>query len=86
MRAPSIEDAAMRVAVEQAGGNWSRIENDLIEHQLWIAGQLDRNRLQAFTLGLEGTPGYLIGPFLVEGAMSEREFLRAFSQARDKAN
>jgi protein-disulfide isomerase len=84
MRAPRLDNAAMRDAVEQAGGNWEQIKRVLAEHRPWIAGQLESNRVQAFTLGLEGTPGYLVGPFLVEGAMSEEEFLRAFSQARDK--
>jgi protein-disulfide isomerase len=84
MRAPRIDEAALQDAVEQAGGSWERIERDLVEYQPWIAGQLEQNRLQAFTLGLEGTPGYLVGPFLIKGAISEREFLRAFSQARGR--
>ena len=84
MRAPRLDDAAMRDAVEQAGGSWEQIERVLAKHRPWILGQLERNRVQAFTLGLEGTPGYLVGPFLIKGAMSEGEFLRAFSQARDK--
>ena len=84
MRASRIDDAAMRQAVEQAGGNWDYVERVLVEQHPRIAEQLEMNGLQAFTLGLEGTPGYLVGPFLIEGAVSEREFLRAFSQARDK--
>ena len=84
MRAPRTDDAATRDAVEEAGGSWKQIERDLVEYQPEIAGQLEKYRLHAFTLGLKGTPGYLVGPFLVEGAMSERDFLRAFLQARAK--
>lgn len=84
MRAPRIDDAATRDAVEEAGGSWKQIERDLVEYQPEIAGQLEKYRLHAFTLGLKGTPGYLVGPFLVEGAMSERDFLRVFLQARAK--
>lgn len=79
-----VEEESMRHAVEQAGGSWQQLEADLVQHRPMIARQLDKNRLQAFTLGLEGTPAYLIGHVLVEGALSEREFLRAFAQARAK--
>ena len=81
MRMP-VDEESMRRAVEQAGGSWQQVETDLVRHRAMIARQLERHRLQAFTLGLEGTPAYLIGPFLIEGALSEREFLRAFAQAR----
>ena len=49
-----------------------------------IARQLARNAQDAFALGLQGTPGYLVGPFIVEGALSEAEFLRVIDQARAK--
>ena len=62
MRAPRIDDAATRDAVEEAGGSWKQIERDLVEYQPEIAGQLEKYRLHAFTLGLKGTPGYLVGP------------------------
>jgi protein-disulfide isomerase len=83
MRMP-VDDDSMRRAVEQAGGSWQQVEADLVRHRAKIVRQLERHRLQAFSLGLEGTPSYLIGHVLVEGALSEREFLRAFAQARDK--
>lgn len=79
-----LDDPTLRDAVEASGGNWQQIEADLAHHRSSIADQLDRNGLEAFSLGLEGTPGYLIGPFLVKGALGEREFLRAFAQARAK--
>jgi protein-disulfide isomerase len=45
----------------------------------------DWRQLEAdLALHLEGTPGYLIGPFVIRGALSEREFIRAFAQARAK--
>jgi protein-disulfide isomerase len=82
MTSASLDDAALRAAVEQAGGNWAQVEADLLTHGAEISGQLAQNGSDAFALGLEGTPGYLVGPLLVEGALTEREFLRAFDQAR----
>jgi len=85
MRSPSLDDPALRDVVEQAGGNWRQLEADLLTHGLEISDQLAVSRRDAFALGLRGTPGYLIGPLLVEGALTEREFLRAFDQARSKS-
>lgn len=82
MRSQRFDDAALRNAVEQAGGSWQQVQSDLVRHGPWIAKQLARSSRDAFALGLKGTPGYLIGPILVEGALSEQEFLRAFAQAR----
>ena len=82
MRSPRFDDAALRDAVETAGGNWQQLQVDLIAHEEAIGNQLLANSRDAFALGLEGTPGYLIGPLLVQGALTEREFLRAFEQAR----
>ncbi|WP_126174210.1 DsbA family protein [Altericroceibacterium xinjiangense] len=82
MKSPSLDDTALRNAVEGAGGDWEQVEADLLTHGPAIANQLAANRLDAFALVLQGTPSYLIGPLLVEGALTEREFLRAFEQAR----
>jgi protein-disulfide isomerase len=82
MTSPSLDDRALRIAVEDVGGKWEQLEADLLTDELGIADQLARTSSDASALGLAGTPGYLIGPLLVEGALTEREFLRAFAQAR----
>jgi protein-disulfide isomerase len=82
MRAPALDEPTLRRVVEGAGGDWQRLEADLARYAAPVAGQLAANAAEAFGLGLAGTPGYLIGPFLVEGAVSEDEFRRAFAQAR----
>lgn len=76
-------DDDLRMAVQRSGGDWSRLLDDLARRQSEIVTQLAHNRRQAFELGLPGTPGYLIGPVLVRGAMTEGEFLRAFARARE---
>ena len=85
MKSMSMDDAALRDAVEEAGGNWEQLEADLLKHRRPIADQLAANSLDAFALGLRGTPGYLIGPLIVEGALTEREFLRVFQRARSES-
>lgn len=84
MRSRSLHDAALREAVENSGGDWRQLQADLAHHRASIADHLARNSHEALSLGLEGTPGYLIGPFVIQGALTEREFLRAFAQARAK--
>ena len=71
-----------RVAVEQAGGDWARLLADLDKHRAAIDAHLARNAAQAQALGLEGTPGYLVGSILIRGAIDEGAFRRAFAQAR----
>lgn len=82
MSSPNLAETALREAVERAGGDWDILEADLLAHGRAIRNQLGANRLDAFALGIRGTPSYLIGPLIVEGAMTEREFLRAFKHAR----
>ena len=82
MQSRSLDDAELRRIVERSGGSWPQLQSDLVRHGPWIANQLARNGQDAFGLGLKGTPGYLIGPLLVEGGLNEHEFLQAFGEAR----
>lgn len=82
MEATSLNESALRAAIIGAGGDWDRLEADLTSNGQGISDQLASNRSDALALGLRGTPGYLIGPILIEGAVTEAEFLRAFQQAR----
>lgn len=84
MRSARFDDAALRATVEQVGGDWEQLEVDLRSRRSTIANQLANNRRDALVLGLQGTPAYLIGPVLIQGALTEREFLRAFEQARSE--
>ncbi|MEM8917590.1 MAG: DsbA family protein [Pseudomonadota bacterium] len=83
MRQAGLGNAQLQSAVEQSGGSWDQLLEDLNAHQQEIEDQLDRNRLQAFSLNLQGTPAFLIGPILIRGAVSQRDFARAISAARE---
>jgi protein-disulfide isomerase len=82
MTGPVDGEDALRAAVEQSGGSWQRVQSDLATHRTEIEAQIARNKMQAFQLGMGGTPAYLIGPIRVRGALTEREFRRVFAQAR----
>ena len=77
-------DDDLRVAVERSGGDWPLLQRYLTTNRTHISERIGHNRMQAFKLGLEGTPAYLIGPILVRGALKEEEFTRVFRQARQK--
>lgn len=81
----ALVDPVLRDAVEAAGGSWHRILADLHAHRAAIDRRLAQNRMDAFTLGLQGTPAYLAGPVLVLGAQDERGFTRAFAEGRAAA-
>jgi protein-disulfide isomerase len=80
---PPLDDAALRRAVADAGGDWTRIVADLRDHDAAINAQLIRNQRDAGRLGLPGTPSYLIGGRLVTGAIDAATFHAAFAEARE---
>lgn len=84
MTAPAMDDRSLRAAVEASGGDWRRLQVDLGTRRLEIEQQIARNKQQAFSLGLPGTPGFLIGPLLVRGGMKEREFREVLKKARSE--
>jgi protein-disulfide isomerase len=78
----SLDAQAVVAAAVGAGADGSRLEADLQLHRPEIDAQLARHAFQAWSLGLEGTPAYLVGPFLIRGAMTEGPLRRAVSHAR----
>lgn len=77
-----LEDAVLRDVAETSGGDWAQLENDLTSQREAIDRAIARTRSEAFKLGLAGTPAYLIGDRLVNGALSLQEFKSAFRSAR----
>ena len=77
-----LTDHVLSEVVERAGGDWSRLQRDLVAHGPEIERELGRNRQSAFGLGIPGTPAYLAGPVLIKGALDEAEFRRVFAEGR----
>ena len=82
MRGPRATAQTARQAVATAGGNLGQLDQALATHGAEMDAALARNAFHAFSLGLGGTPGHVIGRLLLRGAASEREFRRAFDRAR----
>lgn len=74
--------AQMRDAVKGAGVNMVRLDADLSAHGTEIMALIKRNNAEADSLGLQGTPVFLIGPFKVAAAIDYDEFKRVIGQAR----
>lgn len=68
-----------------AGLDVARLRRDQIAHAAAIDAQLARHGLQAFGLGLEGTPAYLVGPFLIQGGLDDDQLTAAVRRARRAA-
>lgn len=82
MRSVGLNERALRAALAAAGGDWVRLEADLVTHSEPIDRLLARTASDALRLGFRGTPGFLIGPIRIEGAASETEFGDAIARAR----
>ena len=78
----SVDTDDIRIAITALGGDWARLESDRKARAQAIAQQLGRVANEAFGLGIAGTPAYLIGPMLVNGALDADEFKRVFRDAR----
>ena len=72
----------IRGAAESADVDWPRLEADRRREAAQIEGQLGRHALQAFALGLEGTPAYLVGRQLVRGGLDDGALRRLVKIAR----
>ncbi|WP_133366271.1 DsbA family protein [Qipengyuania sediminis] len=77
-----LDEAGLRAALAEAGGDWARLERDLQRYGAAIDRLLARSARDAFQLGFRGTPAFLIGPIRIEGGASTRQFARAIATAR----
>ena len=74
----SLSDTSIQSAVESAGGDWGNVQTNLATNREAIDAQLSANHAAAFRLSLQGTPAYLVGPYLLRGKSNSRAFTRAF--------
>jgi len=47
-----------------------------------VDARIGKHSLQAFGLGLRGTPSYIVGPYLLEGGLDDRRLAQAVRAAR----
>lgn len=76
-----VSKEQMLKAVQGSGIDLARLDADLKAHAGDITALLRRNLAQAESLGLQGTPAYLIGPFRTS-TLDYAGFKEAFTEAR----
>ena len=86
MQARAFDDSSLHRELAAAGVDMQQLERDLARHGRAIDALIARNGTQAFSLGLRGTPAYLIGPYLIEGAQDEHELRRAIDKVRQEGS
>ncbi|WP_114228602.1 MULTISPECIES: DsbA family protein [Sphingomonas] len=77
-----LTEQSIRAAATKAGVVWTKLEADLKRRQPEIEALLERNDNQAMQLGLEGTPGFIIGDRLYSGGMDFTGLKEAVAQVR----
>lgn len=76
-----VSKEQMAAAVRSSGVDVDRLNTDLKAHAADISILLKRNLAQAESIGLQGTPTYLIGPFRTS-TLDYAGFKEAFAEAR----
>src|SRR5690606_26602193 len=76
------QDAILK-ALQDAGVDMKRLQDDLDTHGPKISALLQRNLAQADSLSLTGTPTYLVGPFRT-GTLDYAGFKQVVADARER--
>ena len=80
-----LTEQSIKAAAKKAGLDWAKLEADLKSRGAEVEALLARNDEQAMQLGLNGTPGFIIGETLYAGGMDLAGLKEAVADAR-KAN
>lgn len=80
-RGPISLEAAPQLAA-QAGVDPKALAAVLENEHEAIEAQLSRHRAQAFALGIQGTPAYLVGPYLIQGGLGDGKLAALVARAR----
>lgn len=80
-----LDDAKIKAAAAKAGVDWERLDKDLKLHEKDIEELIARNHEQADMLGLDGTPGFIIGNTQSFGGMTLEDLEESVREAREEA-
>ena len=81
-----LTEAKIKAAAVRAGVNWNRLQHDMSAHADEITDLFERNEAQANMLGLEGTPGFIIGNVQSFGGMTLKQLRQSVAEARKHGN
>lgn len=77
-----ITEEKMIATVRNSGVDMARLDADMKTYASGIVKLLKRNLDIADAIGFQGTPGFLIGPYKVNGVLNEEGFKQAIADAR----
>ncbi len=80
MRSPDLSDAGISAAAQDAGLDPVKLAQDMADPE--ISRAIERNYTLATTLGIEGTPAFVIGDTLVPGAVGKERLVALIEEAR----
>ncbi len=75
------DDHIRRIGIA-SGVDWPRLQADMSARSADLDAQIARHTSQAWSLGLQGTPGYLVGPYLIPGGLDDHHLAQAVRRAR----
>lgn len=73
---------AIKSALESAGVDIAQLNKDLDVHNQAISDLLRRDMAEADALGFQGTPVFIVGPFVMAQALDEAGFRHVVADAR----
>lgn len=77
-----LDEAGIEAAAKKAGVDLVQLKKDIVAHSEDIEDLLARNDEQAQLLGLDGTPGFIIGSVQSFGGMTLKQFEESVADAR----
>lgn len=77
-----LDDKAIRAAAARAGVDWPRLQRDLAAHGKAIDAQIAQNQNLAEAAGISGTPAFIIGETLSDGALDAKTLRAEIADAR----
>ena len=79
-----LDPEGLRATAAEAGIDWTRLQADLAAHTAEFDAQLARHAGEAWSLGIEGTPAYLVGLRLYKGGLGDIALRHAIATARQE--
>jgi protein-disulfide isomerase len=78
-----MTEAGIRAAAKRAGVDWARLQRDLKANKAKIEAQIDLNSALADDAGIVGTPAFIVGDTLADGALDYANLKLEIADARN---
>ena len=79
---PPLTEPALRHAAAVAKVDWPRLTRDLAAHRPQIERQIEQNQNLSEAAGISGTPAFIVGKTLANGALGRAALLAEIGDAR----